>query len=281
MPDPGRPAPRGLRAVVRRLRPAPAQPRAKAATDYGFVVVVAPGRSGSTLIQGMLNEIPGTLVRGENNLYLYGIYQAYRDFLAFQELHRSNRHRQLISPFYGLMELRKGMWVRFVRNLFVTGALGAESSEQVQRLGFKEVLWHRVTADDTEGFFGFLDAALPGVRYILNTRDPEVVVGSGFWTGQDREKAIAKVERVHDIQAFLRATRPDRVYETRYEVVTGEDVAARDAQLSGLIEFVTGEPASRDVLTSVAAALDTGYGPHPFGESRNDGLGATPPPSEA
>lgn len=280
MPDPGSPAPRGLRAAVRRLRPAAAPARAKAPTDYGFVVVVAPGRSGSTLIQGMLNEIPGTLVRGENNLYLYGIYQAYRDFLAFQELHRSNRHRQLISPFYGLMELRKGMWVRFVRNLFVTGALGAESPQEVQRLGFKEVLWHRVTAADTEGFFDFLDAALPGVRYVLNTRDPEVVVGSGFWTGQDRDKAIAKVERVHEIQAFLRTTRPERVFDTRYEIVTGEDVAARDAQLSGLIEFVTGSPASRDVLARVAGALETGYGPHPFGESRSDGLGATPPPEE-
>lgn len=283
-------------ALARRLRAAvlrPVRPRFEAAverrvqevleqrerelTDFTFIVVVAPGRSGSTLVQGLLNEIPGTLVRGENDLYLHGLYRVLQTLRAFQDLHETNRHRQVTSPFYGLLEIKPRLFVRLARELFVRGALGNRAPGEVARLGFKEVLWHRVTPEETEDFFAFLDDAFPGVRYILNSRDPEVTVGSGFWKGQGRERALEKVVRVQEVQQYLRESRGDRTYDVRYETITGDDMQARDAQLRGLLEFVTGEPARADDLAALVAALGVGYGPHPFGKSRQDREEFAPP----
>lgn len=268
--------PRWDAAVERRVREV-LDERERELTDFTFVVVVAPGRSGSTLVQGLLNEVPETLVRGENNLYLHGLYRAFADVRDFQELHRTNRHRQVTSPFYGLMDIKPRQLVRLSRELFVHGALGDQDPRQVRRLGFKEVLWHRVTPEETEGFFGFLDQVLPDVRYVLNTRDPEVTAGSGFWKGQGRDRALEKIGRVHEIQAHLRETRPDRVFDVRYETITGDDEAARDDQLRGLHEFVTGRAPQPAELAAMVGALATGYGPHPFGLSRQEGEQVGPP----
>lgn len=41
----------------------------------GYLFVVTYGRSGSTLVQGLLNSIPGYLIRGENRGVLYRLYQ--------------------------------------------------------------------------------------------------------------------------------------------------------------------------------------------------------------
>jgi hypothetical protein len=265
-----------LESAVERRVDARLDQRERELADFTFVVVVAPGRSGSTLVQGLLNEVPGTLVRGENNLFLLDLYRAMRRLRDFQELHTTNRHRQVISPFYGLMGYRRRLFVRLARELFVRGALDGTPAGDVRRLGFKEVLWHRVGPDEQDGFFDFLDDTFPGVRYVLNTRDPQVTVGSGFWRGQGAEQALERVHRVLEVQDHLRRTRPDRTFDVRYETVTGEDEQARDRQLRGLVEFVTGRTASEEELAALVAALGTGYGPHPFGESRDDGRGAVP-----
>ena len=239
--------------------------------------VVAAGRSGSTLVQGLLNAIPGTLVRGENDLYLLGLYRVMHRFLEFRELHTRNRTRQVTSPFYGLMAIRRGLFVRAARQVFVEGALGPDPRPDVTRLGFKEVLWHRIDRDETEDFFAFLDDAFPGVRYVLNSRDPEVVVGSGFWKGQDPARAKESVERVFEVQDFLRVTRPDRTFDIEYEQLTGPDLAARDDLLRGLVDFVTRRPASDGLLADLRQVMSRGHGPHPFGASRKDSRGAVRP----
>ena len=43
---------------------------------HRYVFVVTYGRSGSTLVQGLLNAFPRVLVRGENDLYLLDLYRA-------------------------------------------------------------------------------------------------------------------------------------------------------------------------------------------------------------
>jgi hypothetical protein len=109
-----------------------------------------------------------------------------------------------------------------------------------------------------------MDKAFPDVRYILNTRDPERVLGSGFWVNADAVEARALIDRVREVQAHLRETRPDRVFDVTYEVLTGEDTAARDEMVRGLGEFATGAPVPDAVLDDLRATLGTAHGPFPF-----------------
>ena len=53
--------------------------------NFQSVLIVTYGRSGSTLLQGLLNSIDGCVVRGENHNMVYRLYQAYAALLRSQE----------------------------------------------------------------------------------------------------------------------------------------------------------------------------------------------------
>ena len=45
---------------------------------FDSVLIVTYGRSGSTLLQGILNSIEGCLIRGENDNFCFALYQAHQ-----------------------------------------------------------------------------------------------------------------------------------------------------------------------------------------------------------
>jgi hypothetical protein len=234
-----------------------------------FVFVVTYGRSGSTLVQGMLNAMPRTLVRGENGLYVQHLFRAWQAADEIRQKRKGGGAKQPTNAFYGINALTRARFVRSAQRLVVGGILGPEGEKDYDRLGFKEVEWHHLTAEETEPFFDWLEDVCPGAKYVLNTRDVETVLGSGFWQRRDTDASVAAIERVVEIQDFLRTTRPDRVLDTRYEVITGEDRAASDAALRDLAGFVLGD-CDEPLLDALRACLEVGHGPNPFGKSRQD-----------
>jgi hypothetical protein len=159
-------------------------------------------------------------------------------------------------------------FVESTRDLVTAHLRGAFPPSEIDVLGFKEVLWHQVRRKETQDFFDFLDLAFPGCLYVLNEREQEAVVGSGFWQSQDRDQVLHAIRRVEEIQAELRRTRPDRVLDLRYELLTSDDQAVSDEQLRRLATFVHGS-CDDDLLARLRETRATGHGPHPFGESRN------------
>ncbi|KAA1418779.1 hypothetical protein F0U44_09825 [Nocardioides humilatus] len=235
--------------------------------DYVFVVTY--GRSGSTLVQGMLNAMPRTLVRGENGLYVQHLFRAWQAADEIRQKRKGAGAKSSSNAFFGINALTRGRFVRSAQRLVVGGMLGSEDAKDFDRLGFKEVEWHHLTAEETEPFFAWLEEVCPDAKYVLNTRDVETVLGSGFWQRRDTDESVRAIERVVEIQDFLRASRPDRVLDTRYEVITGEDKAASDAAMEALATFVLGG-CDAALLDALRATLEVGHGPNPFGKSRKD-----------
>jgi hypothetical protein len=254
------------RAVVQRARRLVS--RSAPERRYRYVFVVTYGRSGSTLVQGLLNTIPRTLVRGENNFYVLHLFRAMSAVQAFRRTHLKHNPRVTHSAFYGLHEITPESFVDHTRGLVTGHLLGDVAPDAVDMLGFKEVLWHRVRPSETKAFFGFLDRAFPGCRYVLNEREQERVVGSGFWQSQDKDEVLKAIRRVEEIQGFLRETRPGRTLDLRYELLTSEDQAVSDAQLRALAEFVHSS-CDDDLLARLRETRKTGHGPYPFGQSRD------------
>jgi len=234
-----------------------------------YVFVVTYGRSGSTLVQGMLNAMPRTLVRGENGLYVQHLFRAWQAADVIRQKRKGAPARRTSNAFFGINALTRQRFVRSAHRLVVGGILGNEDGKDYDRIGFKEVDWHQIAPEETEPFFAWLDDVCPGAKYVLNTRDVEQVLGSGFWQRQDADQAMAAITRVIEIQDHLRATRADRVHETRYEVITGEDRAASDAALKELAEFAVGR-CDDALLDTLRGTLEVGHGPNPFGKSRRD-----------
>lgn len=234
-----------------------------------YVFVVTYGRSGSTLVQGMLNTMPRTLVRGENGFYVQHLFRAWQAADRVRRDRKGPSARKPSNAFFGINALTRGRFVRSAHRLVVGALLGSEDESGYDRLGFKEVDWHQLAPEETEPFFAWLDDVCPGAKYVLNTRDVEQVMGSGFWQRRDADEAAAAIQRVIEIQDHLRATRPDRVHETRYEVITGDDTAASDAAMRALAEFVVGS-CDDALLAELRGRLEVGHGPNPFGKSRQD-----------
>jgi hypothetical protein len=245
-----------MRLPLRRRRPE---------VDYVFVVTF--GRSGSTLVQGLLNELPGTLVRGENGLFVHDLYRASAAAEAYSAEHTKHRSKHVTSAFYGVRWLRREPFTTGTRQIANDVLLGDREARDVQRLGFKEVLWHRITPEETEDFFGWFEQAFPGARYVLNTRDAAAASRSGFWKHAEPGEAQTAIARVREIQDFLTSTRPDRTFVTHYEELTSEDRATSDAVLTGLARFVTGS-CDDALLARLREVLAVGHGPIPFGKPR-------------
>jgi hypothetical protein len=242
-------------------------PRRRRRFDPAYVFVVTFGRSGSTLVQGLLNAMPGTLVRGENGLFVHDLYRASAAAEAFSAEHTRPRAKHVTSAFYGVRWLRREPFVTATRQIAHEVLLGRKHPERVRRIGFKEVLWHRITPAETEDFFGWFEEVFPGARYVLNTRNAEDASRSGFWRYAEPGEADQAIARVLEVQDHLRSTRPDRVIDTRYEVLTGQDREASDAALIDLATFVTGS-CDDALLGRLREVLAIGHGPIPFGKPR-------------
>ena len=232
-----------------------------------FVFVVTYGRSGSTLTQGMLNTLPRTLVRGENNLYLLQLFRAYAGLASFMEKFGGAAAKPS-SAFYGLRDAALDTFAASVRDLVQRQLLGSTDPSDVDRLGFKEVLWHRIKPKEWSDFFDFVDVAFGQPLYVLNRRDVTMASTSGFWRKKRPGVAERQINRVRKLQDFLRESRPDRSFCTEFEAMTSDDREVAGDQLRGLAEFVTGG-CDDDLLAALFATREIGHGPNPFGKARN------------
>src|SRR5262245_42168913 len=90
-----------LRAEVARLR---ARFRSSGAgrDDLSYVFVMTYGRSGSTLLMGLLNTLPGYLIRGENDDAMKFLYDFHRTCVARSTFWPIERMRKRSNPFFGM-----------------------------------------------------------------------------------------------------------------------------------------------------------------------------------
>ena len=255
-------AQRQERARVRRLRDR---------RRYRYVFVVAYGRSGSTLVQGLLNTLPRTVVAGENNFYVLNLFRSLAAMRAFRDKHKRHSVREPIGAFYRLTRIKRGPFHQAMNDVVTASILGGDKPTDYDVVGFKEVRWYRIQPGETDDFFTAMDAAFPDVRYILNTRSPEQVLKSGFWSKGDKDNAIAAIERTAAIHDYLRQTRPERTLDVPYEDLV--DPERVDDRLRLLAEFATGTRPSEELLGNLRARLSVGHGPNPFGGRDTGGPG--------
>lgn len=257
-----------VRRRARRLRgPGGAPNPGTAGPRFTYLFVVTYGRSGSTLVQGLLNSLPGTLVRGENDFYLYPMYQAWAQVREFQRRYGKDGRRGPQSAFFGLNQMRPREFIFSTRRLAVSQLLGTTAESEVRVLGFKEVLWHRIRPEETESFFEFFEAVFPMARYVVNRRDHEQAATSGFWLQRGSAAAAAAMARVEEIQDYLLETRPERTISTHFERVTSKDPAVVDEELRSLATHALGR-VDDNILSVMRSTIEKPHGPRPFGRSR-------------
>ncbi len=168
---------------------------------YPYILVITYGRSGSTLLQGLLNSIDGCLITGENFHFAFPLYQSYRRLLA-AKAHVSDgapgsegaelpRH-----PFFAARRLSPELFLGDASRLVIGQLRALDESNDALCLGFKEIRYNEAMPE-LEDYLDFLRRILPGVAVIFNTRRSEEVARSGWFKKQRRREVIATIERMN------------------------------------------------------------------------------------
>jgi hypothetical protein len=162
-------------------------------------LIITYGRTGSTLLQGLLNSIDGFVVRGENHNFCYHLYQAAAALGRSKWENAGEAVADPAHPWYGAGEVSAARFLDQVRPLIRAQLLGNADPTVVRCLGFKEV---RYTVPDLRRYLDFLWRVMPRPAFIVLTRDHEEVVKSGWWASKDpaaiRPQLIAFERVLHE-----------------------------------------------------------------------------------
>ena len=161
--------------------------------DLGYLFVVTYGRSGSTLLMGLLNSIPGYLVRGENWDALHHLFRFHRTLAEGSQRWDPARLRQRTHPFFGAGDFPVQKSLEGTRRLVLDTVLRPRDDTRVT--GFKEIRWY---GDDVVEYVAWLREVFPGARFVVNTRDHAEVRRSGWWAKRpENAEQLPAIEERH------------------------------------------------------------------------------------
>jgi hypothetical protein len=194
---------------------------------YKSILIVTYGRSGSTLLQGVLNGIEGCLVRGENSNFIFHLYQSYENLRKAKARKGAAPH----EPWYGAPMLDEALFLDRIREL-VKGLLLAGADEtRVKAYGFKEIRYPDVM-DDLAAYLDFLERLFPTPAFIFNTRNMDKVLRSEWWARMNPWKA-KRLLLDFEQKCFAYMRDKPNCFHIRYE-----DVVEKTDNLEKMFEFL-------------------------------------------
>jgi len=206
----------------------------------GYLFVVTYGRSGSTLLQGVLNSIDGYQIRGENREALFHLYR-YHSTLE-SESHNHTRSQPLTprDAWFGIDKYDPEHAREELRRLVTATVFQPSAGTRIT--GFKEIRWwHK----EWDGYFTFLINTFPNARFVINSRRFDDVAKSKWWSKMEDPRA--RMDFFNDRLSQIEAKLGDRAYRISYD-----DYIANPDRLKGLFDWL-GEPFDRSRVDAVLA----------------------------
>lgn len=208
----------------------------------GYLFVVTYGRSGSTLVQGLLNAIPGYLIRGENRGVTYRLYQFHRALAAAREEFSRREVLSSRDSWYGIDEYSSSLAISQMRAMMLDSLLKPKPDTRV--IGFKEIRWFY---KDWQRYVAFVQELFPGARFVINTRNHEGVANSRWWGKHPREAVLRRLRKYEKQLTAMQEKLGDAAYHIHYD-----DYVADPAALAGLFAWL-GEPFDKAAVTATMA----------------------------
>ena len=218
-------------------------------TQRDYVFVMTYGRSGSTLLMGILNSIPGWLLRGENRHAMRHLYDFHRSGLAERGRVDARRASEPTHPWFGIEGFPEAASLQHIRALAEATLLRPEPDTRVS--GYKEIRWYD---EDLPDYLDFLRQVFPGARFVLNTRNLDDVAASNYWTHKD--DPLGQVRRNEEKMLLAAEGLGDAVHRVHYD-----DYVADPEVLRGLFEWL-GEVYDADKVHDVMATPHSRRGKH-------------------
>lgn len=199
----------------------------------GFVFIVSYGRTGSTLLQAMLQSIDGYFIRGENWNTLFPLYRSYQ-LARHARVHQGHKPLDPSRPWYGADEIEPEEYGQALAQLFVHQILKPPAGQRV--IGFKEIRFINAKGDEFGHFLDFMTRVFAPAKFIFNTRSADDVAKSKWWADLPEEKVRATIAEAESQFSRYMAAHPDICYHARYE-----DFSQGAQAFAPIFEFL-GEP---------------------------------------
>jgi len=164
---------------------------------YKSILILTYGRTGSTLLMGILNTIPGVLIRGENMNICFNLFSTYTSLKITKEQH-GKRPTDPTDPFYGADELDEKLFFRDAQILLKNQLVG-NTKNNIECWGFKEIRYLPYNLGGIENYklipyLDFLSKLMPNPFFIFLTRDISKVINSGFWKNHKPEEVVNQIK---------------------------------------------------------------------------------------
>ncbi|WP_413662459.1 sulfotransferase [Microbulbifer sp. CNSA002] len=196
-------------------------------SNYSNVFVITYGRSGSTLLVGVLNSISGYMIRGENNNFVWQLYKAYRALEQTKKDFGNSKADSPTSPWYGANGIDLDAYISDARKM-IFGQLEGKTgifSRGSKVVGFKEIRYtepHQL--NNLEGYLDFLRAVCDKPAFVFNTRDLDQVCKSSWWKNVDEVKVKEKLGRADAKFREVASRHSDCIHVDYEKIVSREDV---------------------------------------------------------
>lgn len=207
----------------------------------GSIFIVTYGRSGSTLLQRILQTIPGSCIRGENHGAINALYRLYararstRDFFGHTETRECD-------PWYGADLVQPEEFARGIVQAFIAHVLCPPKG--TRWLGFKEIRYSGL-GDEFADCMDFILSSFPNAFLVFNTRSADAVAKSGWNAREAEDKVKQMVSRMDDRFSEFQVQNPERTFIAHHEKTISEP-----AYLRGLFEAVD-EPFDLDGISAI------------------------------
>lgn len=228
------------------------QPAYTPPLNFDHILIFSYGRTGSTLLMGLLNSIPGVLIRGENYNAFYHLFQ-YFDALSRTRSDHPKANKTT-RAWFGAADLKLSYLRADLRRVARETLLGqVEHREQVRCLGFKEIRYLEA-ADHFDEYISFLQDTFPNALFIVNRRDHAEVIKSGFWSDLPPDEAHVELHKIDGLFDRLPNLHP-QVFEFDYS-----DLSLESGRLKILFETI-GAPFSPSLVEEVLGEIHS-YAPN-------------------
>ncbi len=207
--------------------------------NFQSILIITCGRSGSTLLQGILNSHEEVLVRGENYNFCFHLFQGYA---ALKKTKKEIPQLLPKEPFFGNSNIDEDFYIarsaETVKRILLSDQI---KNDKIKAFGFKEIRYEGVL-DYLPEYLEFLKLIFPNPVFVFNTRNKEAVVKSRLsvrWIKEkDFQRSMDSLTRVESIFAEYIKNNPTNSFHITYEeVITKSDKLQKLHSFIGLPYF--------------------------------------------
>jgi len=221
---------------------------------FDNVFIVTYGRSGSTLLQGLLNTIDGVLVRGENGNFIFNLFEAYEALSNAMRPRQKNR-KDSTHPWFGIDEINEDTFINNLRQTVLRTLLSDHSGDgNITCIGFKEIRYPAI-GEKLKPYLDFLSILFPKSAFIFLTRDLDQVALSSWW-GKEDPKWVHAYLRAFELRVTMYAQKKPNCYMISYK-----DIIEMNHNLREMYTFLGAPYRDSDVRRTILTPHSYRSGP--------------------